>query len=271
MIPPLRRGPHETRAASGRADRPRPGGLVHLRRLEAHGLSRATPSASAAVRGREARVLALFKYHRPRGLLCCSGHCPNCQDDGRRRAERPRLYGADPRGRRRRGAERALVARLRLHVPHRQDRRAVHARRLLLPEVHPPARGLAAVREVPAQRGRTRKARSRRRALAPLRHRAPPGARPRGRRRRGRSRRRARGREGGLGRRPGRRGRTPRGPRTRRCRGARAGARARDLGGRARPGRRRHGSLPLPRREDRRRHGCDGAAGRLPWERPRSA
>src|SRR3712207_7351668 len=19
-----------------------------------------------------------FKYHRPRGLLCCSGHCPNC-------------------------------------------------------------------------------------------------------------------------------------------------------------------------------------------------
>src|SRR5262245_55715060 len=20
-----------------------------------------------------------FKYHRPRGLLCCSGHCPNCQ------------------------------------------------------------------------------------------------------------------------------------------------------------------------------------------------
>ena len=20
-----------------------------------------------------------FKYHRPRGLLCCSGHCANCQ------------------------------------------------------------------------------------------------------------------------------------------------------------------------------------------------
>jgi sarcosine oxidase subunit alpha len=19
-----------------------------------------------------------FKYHRPRGLLCCTGHCPNC-------------------------------------------------------------------------------------------------------------------------------------------------------------------------------------------------
>ena len=19
-----------------------------------------------------------FKYHRPRGLLCCAGHCPNC-------------------------------------------------------------------------------------------------------------------------------------------------------------------------------------------------
>ena len=27
-----------------------------------------------------------FKYHRPRGLMCCAGQCPNCLVAGRRRA-----------------------------------------------------------------------------------------------------------------------------------------------------------------------------------------
>ena len=52
--------------------------------------------------------------------------------------------------------------------------------------VHPAARGMAAVREVPAQRCRPRQARSARRPHAALRHRAPPGAGARRRRRRGR-------------------------------------------------------------------------------------
>ena len=64
-------------------------------------------------------------------------------------------------------------------------------------------------------------------------------------------------------RRPRRRGRAQARSLARRSRGARAGARARDLGGRARPGRRRHDPLPLPRRADRRRDGRDGAAARL--------
>ena len=54
-----------------------------------------------------------FKYHRPRGLLCCSGHCPNCHDDGRRGAERARLRRAGARGRGGGAAERARLARAR--------------------------------------------------------------------------------------------------------------------------------------------------------------
>ena len=167
-----------------------------FRGLEDHRL-RGRHDRVRRVRGREARLLALLQVPPAARAPLLLGPLPELPDDRRRRAERPRLHGADPRGRRRRGAERALVARLRLHVAHRQVRRAVHAGRLLLPDVHPPARGLAAVREVPARRGRARQARPARRSLPPLRHRAPAGARPRRRRRRGRSRRRARGGEGG--------------------------------------------------------------------------
>jgi sarcosine oxidase, subunit alpha len=35
--------------------------------------------ASAAFAARKRVFSRSFKYHRPRGLLCCSGHCPNCQ------------------------------------------------------------------------------------------------------------------------------------------------------------------------------------------------
>ena len=34
--------------------------------------------ASALTAAGEVVVSRSFKYHRPRGLLCCSGHCPNC-------------------------------------------------------------------------------------------------------------------------------------------------------------------------------------------------
>ncbi len=61
----------------------------------------------------------------------------------------------------------------------------------------------------------------------------------------------------------------PRRSLARRRRGARARARARNLGGRPRPGRRRHDPLSLPGRADRRRDRRDGAAARLSRERPR--
>ena len=35
--------------------------------------------ASAAFASGKRVFSRSFKYHRPRGLLCCSGHCPNCQ------------------------------------------------------------------------------------------------------------------------------------------------------------------------------------------------
>jgi sarcosine oxidase, subunit alpha len=35
--------------------------------------------ASAAFAAGKRVFTRSFKYHRPRGLLCCSGHCPNCQ------------------------------------------------------------------------------------------------------------------------------------------------------------------------------------------------
>ena len=85
--------------------------------------------ASAAFAAGKRVFSRSFKYHRPRGLLCCSGHCPNCQMTVDGVPERPRLHRADSRGRRRRGPERALVARLRLHVADGQGRRPVHAGR----------------------------------------------------------------------------------------------------------------------------------------------
>ncbi len=35
--------------------------------------------ASAAFAAGKRVFSRSFKYHRPRGLMCCSGHCPNCQ------------------------------------------------------------------------------------------------------------------------------------------------------------------------------------------------
>src|SRR5215207_11711179 len=34
--------------------------------------------ASAAYAAGKRVFSRSFKYHRPRGFLCCSGHCPNC-------------------------------------------------------------------------------------------------------------------------------------------------------------------------------------------------
>ena len=108
---------------SRRADRPLEGGLVHVRGLEGHRL-RGRHDRLGGVRGRKARLLALVQVPPPARPPLLLGALPELPDDRRRRPERPRLHRADPRGRGRRGAERALVARLRLHVGHGQDRRA---------------------------------------------------------------------------------------------------------------------------------------------------
>ena len=128
---------------------------------------------------------------------------------------------------------------------------------------------MAAVREVPTQRGRARDPRPACGAQPAVRHGAPAGARPRRGGRRGWPGCRGRRGEVRPGGRPRRRGRTARRSGAAGRRGAGAGSCARDLGGRSRAGRRRAGALPLPRRADRRRDGRAGAAARLPRQRPR--
>ena len=69
----------EASAAAGRADRPRRATVVvHVRggrpvdAYEGDTIGSALFAAGRRVFSRS------FKYHRPRGLLCCSGSCPNC-------------------------------------------------------------------------------------------------------------------------------------------------------------------------------------------------
>ena len=174
----------EARPARRRADRPLEGDLVRVRRLEGHRL-RGRHARVRGLRRRQAGLLALVQVPPAARAPLLLGSLPELPDDGGRRPERSRVHRADPRGHGGRGPERPLVARLRLHVADGQGRRPVHAGRVLLPHVHPAARRLAAVREVPAQRRRSREARPARGAHAPLRHGAPAGARARRRRRRG--------------------------------------------------------------------------------------
>ena len=146
-----------------------------------------------------------FKYHRTRGLLCCTGHCPNCMMtvDG---VPNVRVC-VEPaaRGSARQPAERVGEPRSRRPLAHRQGRRAVHAGRLLLPDDDPAASRVAAVREGAAEPRRARSRRRAGRALAALRRGAPPRARA-GRRRVGcRPRGCARGRCRGARCRPRRR------------------------------------------------------------------
>ena len=66
---------------------------VHLRRKARHAFRGDTIGSALYASGR--RVFSRsFKYHRPRGLLCCSGHCANCQMTVDGAAERPRLRHA---------------------------------------------------------------------------------------------------------------------------------------------------------------------------------
>ena len=123
-----------------------------------------------------------FKYHRTRGLLCCTGHCPNCMMtvDGVpnvRVCVEPLREGAHV-------TAQNVWGNLDLDVlsAHRQGGRAVHARRLLLPDDDPAAPCVAAVREGSAKPRRARPRRRAGRTLAPLRRGAPARARSRRRR-----------------------------------------------------------------------------------------
>ena len=120
-----------------------------------------------------------FKYHRPRGLLCCTGACANCMMtvDGVpnvRVCVEPLRADADVRAQNVVGSlEHDLLAVV------DQRRRAVHAGRLLLPDDDPSSPRVAGVRTAAA---RSRRPRTRRRGDAPaVRRRAPArrGARDR--------------------------------------------------------------------------------------------
>ena len=147
---PSRGSPREARAARGeRIDRSKAVSFTFAG-WKVTGFEGDTIALGSVRRG-EARLLALVQVPPAARSPLLLGPLPELPDDRRRRPERARLHRADPRGRRRRGAERPLVARLRLHVADGQARRPVHAGRLLLPHVHPPASRVAAVREVPAR------------------------------------------------------------------------------------------------------------------------
>ena len=99
-----------------------------------------------------------FKYHRPRGLMCCAGQCPNClvQVDGApgvRACTEPLREGMKVE-------HMNASPSLEFDVMRATDlvRRPVHAARLLLQDVHPAAAPLAALREGAAPRRRARPA-----------------------------------------------------------------------------------------------------------------
>ena len=117
--------------------------------------------ASAAFAAGKRVFSRSFKYHRPRGLLCCSGHCPNCQMtvDGVpnvRVCTEPIREGAVVEGQNVRWSLDFDLMSITDKIGGPFTPVGFYYRTL-----HPPARGVAAVREVPAQRGRARQARSR--------------------------------------------------------------------------------------------------------------
>ncbi|MDQ3669772.1 MAG: 2Fe-2S iron-sulfur cluster-binding protein, partial [Actinomycetota bacterium] len=59
-----------------RIDRDRPVVFTYEGK-QAHGFEGDTVGSALFAGGRRVFTRS-FKYHRPRGLLCCSGHCPNC-------------------------------------------------------------------------------------------------------------------------------------------------------------------------------------------------
>ena len=196
--------------------------------------------ASAAFAAGKRVFSRSFKYHRPRGLLCCSGHCPNCQMtvDGVpnvRVCTEPIREGAVVEGQNVRWSLDFDFMSLTDKVGGPFTPVGFYYRTFIRPRAAWPLyekflRSAAGLGKLDPHAGHT----------PALRHGAPQRARARRRRRRGRTRGRARGGEGRSRRRPRRRGRGA--PRSRLA-GVEVLApatRARDLGGRSRSGRCRH-------------------------------
>ena len=226
-----------------------------------------------------------FKYHRPRGLLCCAGQCPNCMVEvdgwpGIRACTEPVRDGMEVAH-----MNASPVPAVRRDAGHRHLRQPGHPARLLLQDLHQAAAALAPLREGAAPRRRPRPA-----APPPggarVAHRVPPPPRRRAgdRRRCGRDGGGAAGERAGSRRRPGRRRprarrqparrsrrrrrrRTARAPGRDRGRGPGAGRGARLLR-RDRPGLVREHPAPGSRRAPHRRHRLDRAAADVRGQRP---
>ena len=173
-------------SAARRAHRPDQEDLLHLRRQEGRRPTRATRSARRCTPPGSARSAAASSTTAAAGSCACAGPVPQLHLRRRRRPGRPGLHRAGARGHHRHPRQRAAVAGVRRDARHRHLRRPVHAARLLLQDLHPPAQAVAAVREDPAQRRRPGQA-ARVPARARVAHRVPPPPRRRaGHRRRDR-------------------------------------------------------------------------------------
>ena len=143
---------HEPRSTqpAGRADRPLDDGLASASTARAvTGLER-RHDRLGAVRGRRAHVLAQLQVPPPPRPDVLRRPVPQLPGRGRRRARRARLRRAAARGHAGRAPERDAVAVVRRDARDRPVRRAVHAARLLLQDVHQAAPAVAAVRAHPA-------------------------------------------------------------------------------------------------------------------------
>ena len=255
---------------------PQPGELIdrdetlrfRLGEYELEGFGGDTIGSALYARGR--RVFSRsFKYHRPRGLLCCSGHCPNCMMtvDGVpnvRVCVEPLRDGAvvTPQN---------VFGRLDMDFMRVVDKVGgpftpvgFYYRTMIRPRFVWPLLTSGSCGASPASGGSTSTPATRAATTWSTGGRACSSSavgRPGGPRR---WRRRPRARRGRSSTRrlPARRG-PPR------CRGSRSCERTRDLGGEPRPRRRRKRPLPLPGGANHRRDGRSRAAARLPGERPR--
>ena len=182
------------RTARG-AHRPRRRDHLHVRRQERGG-ARGRHDRLGAVRVRPAHLLAQLQVPPPPRPALLRRPVPQLPGAGGRRPRRARLHRAGARGDEGRAHERVAVARLRRDARHRPRRRAVHAARLLLQDLHPAESLLAALREGAAARRGAREA-----AQVAARARVADGVPPPSRGRPGHRGRRGRAeRRGGRGR-----------------------------------------------------------------------
>ena len=141
-----------------RADRPRAAGRASASTASGSRRSRATRSAPPSQASGRRVLSRSFKYHRPRGLLCCAGQCPNCLVEvdgwpGVRACTEPVREGM-------RVAHMNASPSLSFDAMRATDLfgKRLTPPGLLLQDLHPAAPAVAAVREGAARRGGARQA-----------------------------------------------------------------------------------------------------------------